>query len=52
MNPKPPTNRNRRRSHALIRWADVQVITTTIATAAAAWVVGYGVTTLILLSRY
>jgi hypothetical protein len=47
MNPKPPTNRNRRRSHSILRWSDVQVGITFTAFAAASWVVGYGITTLV-----
>ena len=47
MNPKPH-HLNRRRSHALLRWSDVQVITTTIAIAAAIWLAAYAITTAIL----
>ena len=47
MNPKPH-HLNRRRSHSLLRWSDVQVITTTIATAAAIWLVAYSITNAIL----
>ena len=50
MNPKPH-HLNRRRSHALIRWADIQVGVTFAAFAAASWVVGYGITTLVLMSQ-
>jgi hypothetical protein len=49
MNPKPPTNRNRRRSHSLIRWGDAQVALTFVVFAAASFVVGYGVTQLVLM---
>lgn len=49
MNAKPPTNRNRRRSHALIRWADIQVAITFAVFAAASWVIGYGICTLVLM---
>jgi hypothetical protein len=54
MNAKPPTNRNRRRSHSILRWSDVQVGITFAAFAAASWVVGYGITTLVLMfqNRY
>jgi len=52
MNPKP--NRNRRRSHALIRWSDIQVAITFALFAAASWAVGYGICTLVLMfqNRY
>ena len=50
MNPKPH-HLNRRRSHALIRWADIQVGITFAAFAAASWVVGYGICTLVLMSQ-
>jgi hypothetical protein len=49
MNPKPPTNRNRRRSHSLLRWSDVQVALTFAAFVAASWAVGYGICTLVLM---
>ncbi len=54
MNPKPPTNLNRLRSHSILRWSDVQVGITFAAFAAASWVVGYGITTLVLMfqNRY
>ena len=52
MNAKPPTNRNRRRSHALIRWTDVQIGITFAAFAAASWVAGYGITTLVLMFQH
>jgi hypothetical protein len=54
MNAKPPTNRNRRRSHSILRWSDVQVGITFAAFAAASWVVGYGICTLVLMfqNRY
>lgn len=48
MNPKPH-HLNRRRSHALLRWSDVQVAITFVAFASASWVVGYGITTLIMM---
>jgi hypothetical protein len=48
MNPKPH-HLNRRRSHSLIRWSDVQVTITLAVFAAAAFVVGYGVTQLVLI---
>jgi hypothetical protein len=48
MNPKPPTNRNRRRSHALIRWADLWILTATIATAAILWLAAYSITNAII----
>ena len=52
MNSKPPTNRNRRRSHSLIRWSDVQVAITFAAFAAASWLVGYGIGNLISMFQY
>jgi hypothetical protein len=48
MNPKP-AHKNRRRSHSLLRWSDVQVALTFAIFAAASWIVGYGITTLILM---
>lgn len=48
MNPKPH-NLNRKRSHSLLRWSDVQVAITFVAFAAASFVVGYGVTQLVLM---
>lgn len=50
MNPKPH-HLNRRRSHSLITWSDVQVTITIATFAAAAWIAGYGITTLILMFR-
>lgn len=52
MNSKRPTNRNRYRSHALIRWADLQVAITFAIFAAASWVIGYGICTLVLLFQH
>jgi hypothetical protein len=53
MNPKPH-HLNRRRSHSILRWSDVQVGITFAAFAAASWVVGYGICTLVLMfqNRY
>jgi hypothetical protein len=48
MNPKPKRNRNRRRSHSIIRWADLWILTATIATAAAIWLAAYSITNAIL----
>lgn len=48
MNPKPH-HLNRRRSHALLRWSDAQVALTFVVFAAASFVVGYGVTQLVLM---
>jgi hypothetical protein len=48
MNPKPH-NLNRKRSHSLLRWSDVQVALTFTIFVAASWIVGYGITTLILM---
>jgi hypothetical protein len=48
MNPKPH-HLNKRRSHALLRWSDVQVGITFVVFAAASFVVGYGVTQLVLM---
>ena len=45
---KPPTNRNRRRSHALIRWSDIRIGVTFILTAAAIWLAAYSITTAII----
>lgn len=54
MNAKRPHNLNRKRSHSLIRWSDVQVTLTLAVFAAAAWTAGYAITTLVLLfeNRY
>ena len=52
MNSKRPHNLNRKRSHALLRWSDVQVALTFAAFVAASWLVGYGITTLILMFQY
>ena len=48
MNPKPH-HLNKRRSHSLIRWSDAQVALTFVVFAAASFVVGYGVTQLVLM---
>jgi hypothetical protein len=48
MNPKPH-HLNRRRSHALLRWSDAQVALTFVVFAAASFVVGYGMTQLVLI---
>jgi hypothetical protein len=47
MNPKPPTNRNRRRSAIRYAIRDARVIVTITAFTAASWLVGYGITTLV-----
>jgi hypothetical protein len=47
MNPKPH-HLNRRRSHALIRWADLWILTATIATAAILWLAAYSITNAII----
>jgi hypothetical protein len=54
MNPKPKRNRNRRRSRALLRWTDVQVALTFTIFAAASWLIGFGICTLVLMfqNRY
>ena len=52
MNSKRPHNLNRKRSHSLIRWSDVQVTLTLAVFAAAAWTVGYGITTLVMMFQY
>ena len=52
MNAKRPHNLNRRRSHSLIRWADIQVGITFAIFAAASWAVGYGICTLVLMFQY
>lgn len=52
MNSKRPHNKNYKRSHSLIRWSDVQVTLTLAVFAAAAWTVGYGITTLVMMFQY
>lgn len=52
MNSKRPRNLNRRRSHALLRWRDVQLAITFAAFAAASWLVGYGIGNLISMFQY
>lgn len=47
MNSKPPTNRNRRRNHALLRWSDLWILAAPL-TAAAIWLAAYSITTAIL----
>ena len=52
MNNKRSRNLNRKRSHALLRWSDVQVAITFAAFVATSWLVGYGIGNLISMFQY